>query len=342
MKARVWLGLAAFGLSAAAVAGTPGNPMITPTGIPLIAPDSTGIWSIGGEALYMQQGSQFQYGNLGQDTPNQKNLSAGGAWDWGGELDLAYLFPGSSRDIRFAYTYLSLNSDDSVNEPGLVNSFDLTPSHEANSAKASNNETLNQADLVFGQWLSVGQRVNLHPFAGLRYVNLDADNTSSYYGEGSVAPASTNIVENDDNSSNLQGLGPRAGINALINLGNGFALVGTFAGSLIVGNINSHLSYNYFNPTTGTETTSYAYNNDIGIALVPELDANIGLNYHIPFNQNASMDLQAGYQLVDYFNAENLNGIDTFGATTTVPNSSNSASNFEYQGVYVRLQVNVA
>lgn len=337
MKTKIWLGLAALGLSATAIAGTPGNPMTTPTGTPLIAPSSTGVWSIGGEALYMQQGSQFQYGNVGQDTPTQKNLSAGGSWDWGGELDVAYLFPGSSRDIRFAYTYLGLSSSDSETAPGLVTPFVYGAPLNANAAKAHNDETLNQADLVFGQWMTVGQRVSLHPFGGLRYANLDADNTSNYYGTGVIAPASTNLVEHDDNSSNLQGLGPRAGIDAAVNLGNGFSLVGTLAGSLIVGDINSRFSYQTYDATTGAGTGSFSTSNDMGITLVPELDANLGLNYHVPFNLKTSMDVQAGYQAVNYFNAENFDGQDTYQV-----NSVNNPTNFSYQGVYVRLQINMA
>ncbi|MFN7098470.1 MAG: Lpg1974 family pore-forming outer membrane protein [Gammaproteobacteria bacterium] len=336
MKTKLFLVWTALAFSATAMAGAPGNAMVAPKGTLLIAPSSTGIWSIGGEALYMQQGSEYRYGDIGQGTPDQQNLAAGGAWNWGGELDVTYLFPSSSRDVRFAYTYLGLSSTDSANAPGLITPFVFFAPLDANSAKAENDETLNQADLVFGQWMHIGNRVGLHPFGGLRYANLDADNTSSYYGSGTVSPASTNIVENDDNSSNLQGLGPRAGIDAMLYLGNNFSLVGTFAGALIVGNINSRFSYNSYDATTGAITGSFSTSNDIGIALVPELDANLGLDYHVPFNLKTSMDVQVGYQLVNYFNAENFDGNDTYQG-----NSVNASTNFNYQGVYVRVQVNV-
>lgn len=334
MKSKIVLALAALGFCATAVAGTPGNPMALPTGTPMIAPDSTGIWSIGGEALYMQQGSQYIYASVNPSSALQKTESAGGGWNWGGEFDVAYLFPGSSRDIRFAYTYLGFDSTDTVNASGAVNPFYAAPI-DANSAKGEDDETLNQADLVFGQWLQIGPRVSLHPFGGLRYTNLAANFKSSYYGSGTTAPASTNIVEDDNNTSNLQGLGPRAGIDGQVFLGNGFSLVGTFAGALIVGNINSRFSYNTYDATTGAVDSINANPNDIGIALVPELDADLGLNYHVPFNSKTSMDVQVGYQLVNYFNAENFDGADTYGL-----NSVNKSTDFNYQGAYVRLQVN--
>ncbi|NNM58916.1 MAG: hypothetical protein HKM04_03795 [Legionellales bacterium] len=329
--------LVTLGLSAIALAGEPGNNIVVPSGITVLAPDSEGVWSFGAEALYMQQGSNFQYASTGFETLEQHNLTAGNQWDWGGEADVSYLFPGSRRDVRLAYTYLNFNSKDSVSSPGNVTPFAYDFPADVNSGEGHDKETLNQVDLVFGQWMNVGNRVDLHPFMGLRYANLRAKNTDTFNGLGATPPASTGLYETDDNTSNFQGVGPRAGFDTNVNLGYGFSIVGTFAGALVVGNLDSKMSYNYYAPATSAFSGGFDYPNDSSTLVVPELDADLGLNYAYAINEKTSMDVSVGYQVVNYFNAEELNFSDA-----TYPNSVNTLTDFSYQGVYLRLQVNVA
>src|SRR3989338_1599801 len=130
---KISLALAMLGLSAVAFAGMPGNQVVAPAGVNLIAPDSVGVWSIGLEAMYVQEtNNDFNYGQL-TTTPvapstytTRQNQTVGDDWEWGGTVDLTYMFPGQSRDVKLAWTHLFDNSDSGHTVVGTGQTF--TPS----------------------------------------------------------------------------------------------------------------------------------------------------------------------------------------------------------------------
>jgi len=326
---KITLVLAMMGLSTIALAGAPGNNMVAPTGTPVIAPDSTGMWSVGLEALYMDSNTNYQYADVtgtdGAGNFTQDNQSVTNNWNWGGEVDVSYMFPGSSRDVSASYTYLNFNNSDTVNGVDNVNGFILAGQ---DSAKGISDVTLNGATLTFGQLLTVGDRLSLHPFGGLQFADIDSDNSANFYDDdatGVVTQTGTSTIDSD-----FTGVGPRAGIDASVHLGSGFSIVGTFAGALLVGSMDSHINLN-------DSIAAIHFDNDSYTAIVPELDAKLGLDYMYAFNPNTSMNIQVGYQVVNYFNAETDDTLDT---VTT--NSINNTSDFGYNGPYLRLQLNVA
>lgn len=327
---KITLVLAMMGLSTIALAGAPGNNMVAPTGTPVIAPDSTGMWSVGLEALYMESNTNFQYADVTTVDPvtavvSQNNESVTNNWDWGGEVDVSYMFPGSSRDVSASYTYLNFDNSDSVN--GVDNIGGLITAGE-DAATGNTDVTLNGATLTFGQLLTVGDRLSLHPFGGIQFADIDSDNDANYFDDTTGTLIQDSSMDVD---SHFTGAGPRAGIDASVHLGSGFSIVGTFAGALLVGNMDSDVD----TTVVGIGTTDF--DNDSYTAIVPELDAKLGVDWMYAFNPNTSMNIQVGYQVVNYFNAENDDAFDTLAT-----NSVNNTSDFGYNGPYLRLQLNVA
>ncbi|NNM59482.1 MAG: hypothetical protein HKM04_06655 [Legionellales bacterium] len=363
MKTKIALALAMIGLSSIALAGGPGNAMVVPTGTPVIAPDSTGTWSFGLEALYMESNTNFQYASVFDGVNDDgefqfDNESASNTWNWGGEADISYVFPGSSRDISASYTYLNQDNNDSVDadeigDPAISAGILHVPAAGIvivpptsfttviTGASADVDQTLNAATLTFGQLLTVGSRVTLHPFGGIQFADIDTDNRADYDGTlTSVTDIDGVIVTDADpfdttykNSSDFVGAGPRAGIDASVHFGN-FSIVGTFAAALLVGNMDSEFegATSIDGVTLATETENDSYT-----AVVPELDAKLGLDYMYAFNPNMSMNVQVGYEVVNYFNAESNDALDS-----EFVNSVDNTSDFNYNGPYLRLQLNVA
>lgn len=328
----ITLALAMIGLSATAFAGAPGNNMVAPTGTPVIAPDSMGTWSFGLEALYMQSNTNFQYADTGNSTLLGgsgviNNESVTNEWNWGVEGDISYMFPGSSRDVSASYTHLNLDGNDSVSSPANVSGVvGLSgPVTDYDSAKGTSDQTLNAATLTFGQLLTVGDRLSLHPFGGLAYADIDSTNKANYF-------TLDNLTESYKGTSDFQGIGPRAGMDAAVHLGSGFSIVGTMAGDLLVGSMDSKFNFNQ-----ALSGVTNQFKNDSYTQVVPELDAKLGIDYMYAFNPNTSMNVQLGYQVVNYFNAESQ---DTFDSVIT--NSTNNTNDFDYNGPYLRLQLNVA
>ncbi len=168
MKTKITLALAMIGLSSVALAGAPGNNMVAPTGTPVIAPDSTGTWSFGLEALYMESNTNFQYASTASTEATGElefnNESAANEWNWGGEVDVSYMFPGSSRDISASYTYLNQDNSSSINSDpdhvivsgilgtplaGSITAGAITLTNTIDGASADVDQTLNAATLTF-------------------------------------------------------------------------------------------------------------------------------------------------------------------------------------------------
>lgn len=322
-------------LSSVSMAGSPGNEMVIPSGVNLMASDSTGIWSFGIEALYMQSSDNFQYAAITNPPTSNvfENQTVGNSTNWGGEADIGYTFAGSSRDVNLSYTHLDFDNSDSINDPNsiVIISNGGSEAPLANSASDRSEQDLNTVALTFGQLLQVGNRVDLHPFAGIQYTDFD-DTQKPGYSAAVPEQFTLNINARLDNDFN--GVGPRFGLDGAVHLGAGFSIVGTAAGALLVGDMESKLVPTV---TANGETTTSRTKADDYTAVVPELDAKLGLDYMFAFNPAISMNAQIGYEVVNYFNM-----VDTDVLDISRINSVNNTSDFNYHGGYLRLQLNVA
>lgn len=335
---RITLALVMAGLSASAFAGAPKDQVAMPSGINLIAPDSIGVWSFGVEALYMEPtNNDFQYAQT-TDTvganASSNNESTDREHHWGGTVDATYLFAGNSRDVKLSFTHIDFDSSDHT---GVDAGDILTPAggfisaFTNGTARASQDDDYNAVDLVFGQWIRIGDRVDLHPFGGLRYASIDTDAHASYFN------VSTTTVPTADRyqkfTSDFDGIGPRGGIDTAVHLGDGFSIVGTVGASLLIGDVDSKYRAT---DSTGLVATN-VFENDDRTSVIPELDARIGVDYMYAFTPTTSMNVQLGYQVVNYFDVSDLDAIDA-----VTPNTVNNTEDFGYHGPYLRLQVNLA
>lgn len=333
---QVTLALLAMGVVGTASAGTMGNPVAVPAGINLIAPDSTGMWSFGVEGLWAIDNNQsFQYASVdsGSGTSfSNKNKSVKGDNDWGIAANINYMFAGNSRDVNLQYTGVFLNDSDSVNSVNAVDGvFGLGGNFDR--AKGSAEQDLNRVDLTFGQLIRIGDRVDLHPFGGVSYMNLESTNKASYY---NLNAAGVYVVDETlKNNSSYWGVGPSTGIDAAVHLGDGFSIVGRAGAALFIGDMDS--SFVYRQTTVAQLDTVFDDKNDQTVQVVPELDARLGIDYMYAFNPNTSMNIQVGYEVANYFNAIQQDAVDEI-----LVNTTNNTTNFSYYGPYLRLQLNLA
>lgn len=318
MLKKIFLSLIVGGISVAAFAGAPKDLVAMPTGVNLLAPDSVGTWALGLEALYVKpSGSELQYAiNLNNSIPVNTvyDQTVKQSSHWGGTLDFDYLFPGSSRDLKLIYTHIEM-PDTSYGSDFL---FDGTRGHVR--------DNYNAGDILFGQWIRIGERVDLHPFAGVRYASIDMHGKISN-GISSIPVISYLNVKLDNN---FDGIGPRLGLDAVVHVGSDISIVSTVGASLLIGDIES--KYVLIIPI-GTLNDK----NDDVRQTVPEVDARLGIHddYHI--NPGVVLGFELGYQAVNYFDVTQLNFLDT-----VVPNTTHKQENFAYYGPYLRLQLAVS
>lgn len=340
MVKKIAFALAAIGLSSAALAGHPGDTVVAPTGVVLIAPDSVGVWAVGLEALYMQPtNADFQYvqiNDISAPSATNSNKSVHNEHDWGGTIDVTYMFPGNSRDVRLAYTHLDMDdsSTKSINsaleamtDPFGVTGFGVTP----DTAKGTSDYDYDAIDLVFGQWIRICDRLDLHPFGGLRWASVDMDDKGSYFNSSVSSEYGNGRIHSD-----FSGLGPRAGIDAVVHVGSGISFTGTIGTSLLVGDVDTRF-YNTATVGGAIVASNTIRSGDDELRVIPELDARLGINYTYNFDPATALGVELGYQAVNYFNVADKDFIDA-----ATPNTINNSEDFGYHGPYLRVQLSMA
>lgn len=338
-------------------------PLPTASGVNLMAPHQEGSWSFGLQANYFEPNNDLNYAyatqqstNLAQVTNNQaKTYAVNSNYDWGWGADIAYHFPGEGRDVTLAFTQLNTSDSNSVDENSNWNSLAATgvftgkgnvlSGFDTASAKVSTN--YNAADLSFGQVISAGSRITLHPFAGLRYASINYKVPEKYVGPAGIVPGPvtadpprTNSTEQSQSlESDFQGAGPRFGSDASVNLGNGFSLRGTLGISLLVGSMDVDAKFSnlqYASTSTLIAETDGVHDVDTNTRVVPEADAKLSAMYHKDLNNGYGLGFEAGWQVTNYFDAIQNNTVSSTLDTST------EYTDFFMQGPYARIQLDVA
>lgn len=321
--------------SASLFAGEPGNAVVVPSGIHLVVPDNVGIWSIGAEVFFASpESDNFVYGQLQElTTPSELNynLATHRTRKFGGTVDAAYLIPEKAQDIKVSFTNVKFNdSTESVlnlNEQFVLPTDALETVTGAGSfVHGSEGQHYVSSDLLFGQWHRSATLLDSHLFGGVRYLNLHAKSTGTYY------DTNTGVTQSLEMHSYLEGIGPRVGAEESLHLGWGISVIAEAGLSIVVGEIDSDTEA--LNPASPSGVNTV---NDEEVRVSPEGDARFGVDYVFNFTDTMSASAQLGYQVVTYLNAIDKNYIDVI-----TPNSDIQSSNFGYRGPYFRMQVNVA
>ena len=210
-------------------------------------------------------------------------------------------------------------------------------------------------DLVFGQKLDVGQRIRLHPFVGVRYAHIDLTDTGLYTGgrDGNDSQSENAKIENTFN-----GIGPRLGTDAQINLGQGFSIRGRLGLSALIGShsldsVVTDTDYTASGAVDHNQTGTLTFADYSETRVIPEIDGRLGVNYTYTFNSNTALGFELGWQATNYFNVVSTNpSLGDIGAADTSGSNPNSHAgpgtiydtnmDFGLQGPYARVQFDLA
>ncbi len=344
------LALAALGVCGSAFAGSAGDEVLPPAPVEVnvTVPQQQGGWAFGVEAYWQSfENSDFQYANVLDNPANSNSFaskikSVDPDHDWGGHVDVSYLFAGNASDITLGYTRLHTDDSNKVNtsngnqlnggQPQIIVPGPQGPNQTNwDNARGKQDNELDVVDLTAGRQIQVGSRVRLHPFAGLRYADIEQDNRAHYNRLNADDGFDTLDGKND---SEFEGIGPRFGMDANFELGMGFSLTGRMAGSLLVGNFEDKGSSTQVTGGNALLTTASTKVDDT-MRVVPELDARLGVRYDHDFNPDVAMGAELGYEVENYFDAVGNSG---FGYVDTV----NHNSDLGRRGPYLRVDLKVA
>ena len=306
--------IAVLALSSSAVfAGTMG-PVCTPGSVTV--PCEATAWDFGGQALYLQPVYDANLGYAGTITDSVagqvqvRYLDKDPKWGWGFKLEGSYHFS-TGNDVNLNWYHLSNSRDrnftaDFTNATTAAFDLDFKPQWDA-------------VNFEFGQHVDFGEFKKIRFHGGVQFARIKTTNDLH------VTDASTSAVLFDrDETLTMNGFGPRTGMDMAYHWGNGFAMYANAAAAILVG--SAKFSHTY---TTTTATIT----DGSKTAIVPELEAKLGLKYDYAL-ASGDLTFDVGYMWVNYFNAQH-----GFDFRTTTPDASHlRESNFGLDGLYFGLK----
>lgn len=244
------------------------------------------------------------YGVHNDNNGNVHVLEVNPDTSWGLDASLGYVFEDTANSIELNYRLL--NTDDSDNQDTTGDDFIYSPllDTRSDSAESSLTYELNGLDLMFNQFLDVGRSVQMRFAVGASYLNLEREKSSSFYNVDNESQAdSLSVKENSDYS----GIGPRAGVDARYDFGNGFGILGGGSVAYYVGDMDFKNTCSGVDSEGSIDTcgnlngTPNEVSDDIDNHGVTNLRANVAIDYvYFMENEESTLGIELGYQF-DYY-----------------------------------------
>lgn len=298
------LGLATSGFVSAGTAGLSKAPVCVPGNVTV--PCEAKKWSLGVQALYLKAifDADYSYGLLQNGVYRDVNND----WDWGFRLEGSYHFS-TGNDITLAW----IHYDTDNRQAGFVGIVPLSATFaETNVPYALNiDNKFDQVNLVMGQHTGASVFKNIRFYGGLQYADIRVDASNRFLRTPTpLLAAGVNSVR-QHHDTDFNGLGPVAGVDYAYLITDGLSVTANSAMSILYG--------------TGRYSEGYIYSNDLiplsiygsKKMIVPSLEAKLGVNYALPLAEGL-LNLEGGYQVVNYFNALQTRGLN---GTTRLTNS---------------------
>lgn len=298
--------------SSVAFAGTMG-PVCTPGNVTV--PCENQAWDIGIQALYLQPAYNDELGNYTAAVENASGSQAtlhdnAPDWGWGFKLEGSYHF-NTGNDLNVNWYHLNDNNKTRTYGTGVITNltdvaqevYTISPRWDA-------------VNVEFGQHVDFGEMKNIRFHGGVQYARIKTDRSII----GSTPAVTGGAAYSYSDSAKFNGFGPRFGMDMSYDVGNGFGVYANGATALLAGTSK-------FSSTIASNTNAIVLNNPAvsgsRTAIVPELEAKLGVNYTYAMAQG-DLTLDAGYMWANYFNAQTTDALDD--------------SDFGIQGPYIGLK----
>ncbi len=214
----------------------------------------------------------------------------------GARFKLNYHIPHSPVAVGATYTTFNSSGSSAVERP--VNGFLLAtlaaPVQNENADRASSSLSLSYdvTDVDVTYHLPAAGSLQTQFFGGVRFANINQANNVLYDGRDF-----TNGTVNIRRS--LSGVGLRLGGEVALDLGSDISLFGRAAGSLLMSNINTSQQETNNN---GSDLI-VSLNRTASDRIIPVMELVAGLQWQPKLSDSLSLDVAAGYEFQQWFNA---------------------------------------
>ena len=256
---------------------------------------------------------------------------------------IGYVFPNSGNNVQLNWTGFNHTDNNTFTLQGNGDltapfgyRFDNEDNDDTTKASTAAQFKLSAIDLDAGQYVDVGNRLQMRLFAGLRFARVESNLRDRYteLDTGNQDEGPEDLAENDSFRSKFSGIGPRLGADATYNLASGFAAVGHVATSLLVGRVDSNSSFAFYDYNDDSESGSLIIGSEKLTRVVPAIDAKLGLSYNYTFDCDSVVTLEGGYKASQYIDA-----VDRLKAESRTGVVTRSTSSLGFSGPYVKLAV---
>ncbi|WP_133129663.1 Lpg1974 family pore-forming outer membrane protein [Legionella yabuuchiae] len=257
-------------------------------------------WDIGIQALYLRSTYSDDASWLGAnrapvgDGFTDRFVENAPGWTWGFKLEGSYHF-NTGNDINLNWYHLdkktTIRTLSNLPEVSNFNSRDVTT--------ISLTPRWDAVNLEVSQHVDLGAFKNVRLHGGVQYarMNLTATTVNS---DSFVDPIQNVVLQSIQQfETTYDGFGPRIGSDLIYDFNSNFAVYAKGAAALLIGqgDFSNSLSSNDVNDpdpffASGSKT-----------ALVPELEAKLGLQYNVAVAQG-DLSIDLGYMWVNYFQAQ--------------------------------------
>lgn len=233
-------------------------------------PCESTAWDLGVQALYLKAEHNARENDITTVGTTGASNDYSTDWGWGFRLEGSYHF-GTGNDLNLNWLYYK-------SDQGSRTASTTNPDGTYLESK------YNIVNLEMGQHVDFGESWDVRMHGGLQYANLKQD----------VAPTASTVPNTTtyERQFEVEGLGPRAGVDVAYDFGNGFALTSNAAAALLVA--EDKLDGTVKN-AAGVSTNSSVKNNRV----VSDLEGKVGVRYTHAMAQGDLM-IDLGYQAQNF------------------------------------------
>lgn len=225
-------------------------------------------------------------------------------WDLGLKAGLGYKTPHDSWDLLGRYTWLSSHDSSSHQKTVPSNLFSIRSilAIPCRRVKSHVEIELNNLEVELARSYFLSKYFSVRPHFDLKSSWIDMGQKIHYTYSSLVSERIREQESKVTESCRFWGLGPRAGLDGSLYLGDGFSLVGEVAGSILYGHFKSRMKENFPEvENSRTPTTLYSVKHNFH-RFVPFVQMFLGFKWNTYLNSHRQfLQLKAGYEAQYYW-----------------------------------------
>ena len=212
---------------------------------------------------------------------------------------VGYVFEDSANGVELAYRLFNAENNDEV-APGNQGVYAPIFNDNYNSAHSNQSYEFNSFDLMVNQFLDVGRAVQMRFAIGASYVSLEQEEDNVYFDTVELHQTLFDVSDTVARSSEFSGFGPRVGVDARYDFGNGIGVLGASSLAYYLGELNLEDTFTQSVPMEPDVVSSLA--NDTSNHGVLNVRANLAIDYvfFLANQDRTAVGIELGYQF-DYY-----------------------------------------